>query len=541
MNKIEVVGKFLQDVSKKAVNQEKVDVDGGYTVGADLVAQILSPDFAEGSLYARCNIFNVAGNRGLIPTVSQSTRGLGGINGGVQSYWVGEDIAPTQSKSQFNQLDLPLNKLVVMIPVTDELIEDAQNLAKYISETASKAILRNIDKAIVYGASHQLNGLNTSTASITVTAATPISIPNIKSMIDSYYGGINGAFVMSKPAWNQVKDLYENTLALEFDAEEGAILFGYPVIVSEIMNNFDIVLGDFSQYAIAQKELRNAVNMSVRFLEGEQLFKFMIRINGANTWTAGITLQTSTLSSVEVIDRVQGYSSALIDATHAAGTFDMPMATNGYSPVLSGLGTFSVDVSASEWTFADTLTAGILSPIGASISAGNMAGTVNYTTGAWTLTLSAISPYITTTTVLDEVEEGATIVNGGYIDGIVTYPSKSATGYTPVISAKSFNVDVSASAYTFTDNGQGTLVGNSGASALSGAVNYTTGEFSVNFANIVLPSSVGNTVSATYDYTYSTVTTIGNQISATADYTYTLDVHDATNDVTVYPFVIARV
>lgn len=394
-SKLEKVGKYLQDIAKKAItgNSESVDADGGNAVNHEIVEQILSPDFAIGSIYENCTIFNTSRNGLKIPCADTQTLGFAGIGGGVCAYWANEGIGQLDSKAGFSQLDLGLNKLIVTVPVTDELLEDASALGQYISKVANKAILYKIDHGIIYGTATQLNGITLSTATKTVTAASPIDIPNIKSMIDSYYGGKDGMWVMSKQAFNQVKDLYENTLALEFTEDGTAILFGYPIDISPVMANFDIVLGDFTQYAIAQKEIRSSVAMHVNFINDEQVFRFVIRINGGNTWNSGLTIQTDVLSAgtSTVTEKflnsiVMTTPTTATSAWNASGTLDfLNYSTTEFSKVIVP-SSVSMDVSASTYTFTDTYGDGTLYAGDSSYE--YMTGTVDYDTGVFTLAFS---------------------------------------------------------------------------------------------------------------------------------------------------------
>jgi Phage capsid family. len=50
----------------------------------------------------------------------------------VQAYWDGEGLAATQSKPQLQERTIKLNKLRALVPVTEEILEDASAMDSYL-------------------------------------------------------------------------------------------------------------------------------------------------------------------------------------------------------------------------------------------------------------------------------------------------------------------------------------------------------------------------------------------------------------------------
>ena len=107
------LGQRLQLLRKGAVvkstgQNEAIDAEGGVLVQHVVTPDIFSANFAEGSLYAKCKIFNVGENaNGLKITVAlEPTRNTSGIKGGIVTYWVGEGVTKTASTAGFGQVDL---------------------------------------------------------------------------------------------------------------------------------------------------------------------------------------------------------------------------------------------------------------------------------------------------------------------------------------------------------------------------------------------------------------------------------------------------
>ena len=58
----------------------------------------------------------------------------------------------------------------------------------------------------------------------------------------------------------------------------------------------DVILADFSQYLIAEKEPEFVPSLHVRFLFAEAVFRFLWRIDGQSAWASPITPKNSTVT-----------------------------------------------------------------------------------------------------------------------------------------------------------------------------------------------------------------------------------------------------
>jgi len=307
MSKRIELGERIQAIVKAATGQGETAVGFGDTlVDSTILPEILAPNYATGSIYSRCNIYNIGENsNGLkIPLTSSALRSeSGGVRGGALAYWLNEADTKTASTTELGQLNLGLNKLAVVIYVTDELLNDAPALAQYLSETARDAILYKVDKAIIYGnGGSSINGIANSAVTIPVTATDPITLAELQDMYHAYYGSPNGVWCMSKNGLEEIIDLDFTTAPFTYDptVEEGVPygrLMGLPILVSDVMAGDDIVLADYSAFVLAQKEVTTAVNSSLKFLEDEKAFRFVLRINGAVGWTSQMTLEDGSVVS----------------------------------------------------------------------------------------------------------------------------------------------------------------------------------------------------------------------------------------------------
>ena len=290
-------------VTKQTGQEEGTNDEGGFLVQNNLIAEILAPNFMTGTLYERCNIFNLGDNNNSgarIPIANEPTRNTSGIRGGALAYWVEEGIAKTPSIAEFSIIDLDLNKAAVVIWLTDEIKQDSEMLVQYVQKTAQEAIQWLVDRAILYGNGAQLNGVATHAATGFSAIAGAITAANLKDIFDLYYGGDQGVWVLGQDLWIEITNLWDTAtqtpaIPLTWDADGTARLWGYPVVVTDVMSDRSICLGDFSQYVIIQKEVNAAVSESLKFLEDESCFRFVLRINGSPMWVSPLTVNDGSI------------------------------------------------------------------------------------------------------------------------------------------------------------------------------------------------------------------------------------------------------
>lgn len=297
--KMQELGDRLMALTRKSTGQnEEVGSEGGVLVEKPLVPEILRPNFAEGSLYADCKIINVSASnaRGVkIPIANETTRGVNSILGGIRAYVVSEGVAKSVCKGTFSQLDLPLKKGAVVIPASDEIMQDSEVLQSYVSMGAEQGLKALIDYNIVYGSGSLMNGIAGHPSTGFVDVGVTISLGELKDMVDAYYGGPSGKWYTSKQRWNQIGDLFDDpALPLTWD-DKGPMLWGYRVVVTDVVPMGTIMLADLTQYVIVQKEMTSAVNKSLKFLENEQYFRYVIRLNGSGLWVGPVTLDDDSI------------------------------------------------------------------------------------------------------------------------------------------------------------------------------------------------------------------------------------------------------
>lgn len=302
----------------KPTMQEGDDEQGGYLVPSDLGAHLYATSL-EGGI-ARANgaqIYNLRGNRITMSADVDSTHS-GSFFGGVTIYRPAEAGVKTASKPTVRQIQLTLHKIVCLVDVTDELIEDsALAIEQYISQKCSAAIMFQEDSDFVNGtgvgmALGLLSAITPGGCVISVAAqpaqpANTIVWENIVDMWTALYSGsMNRAIWMVNPStfpqlatMNMAVGAGGAPVWLPANGAAGSpysTLMGRPVVFTEKCPTLgtvgDIILADWSQYAIAQKAggIQTASSIHLYFNYDKQVFRFVLRYDGQPTWATPLTL-----------------------------------------------------------------------------------------------------------------------------------------------------------------------------------------------------------------------------------------------------------
>jgi HK97 family phage major capsid protein len=125
----------LYEVRAATGLSEAVGADGGFMLQPSFAAMILEDAYQTGRLAPLCRRLTIGGNSNSmkIPAVDETSRATT-RHGGTLGYWV-----------------VNLNKLVVLVYATDELLQDAGAMEGFIRMSAAHEIGFQIDDAIING------------------------------------------------------------------------------------------------------------------------------------------------------------------------------------------------------------------------------------------------------------------------------------------------------------------------------------------------------------------------------------------------------
>lgn len=290
-------------------SQEGVGADGGFAVPPDFRTEIMRKVMGEDSLLGRTDQQTSSSNVLVVPkdetTPWQSS-------GGIQAYWEGEAGLKTQSKISLSSIRVQLNKVIALVPVTDELLEDAGSLSNYLRTKAPEKIDFKVTDAIVNGTGAGMPlGILNSGAKVTVNpesgqAADTVRFENIVNMWTRMY-----APCRRNAIWLAHQDVESQLMSMQFPGTGTAVpvfippgglssspygqLMGRPIVPSESMPALgdagDLTLVDLTKYlsVVRTGGIRADVSIHLWFDYDVTAFRFVLRVGGQPWWSSAIT------------------------------------------------------------------------------------------------------------------------------------------------------------------------------------------------------------------------------------------------------------
>ena len=288
----------------RAQQQESVGADGGFLIPPGFTNQLVEVVLGDSasSLAARCWQVPIQANNTRIPLNMDVP-----YSGGIRAYWGAEASTHTRSQANIELANMTMHKVTALVPVTEELMEDAPAIGSLISSKAPQAIAWEVGDAIINGdGQNKPQGiLNTSTAAmVTVpketnqTAATIVK-QNIYKMMSHLPAAsqVKSVWLASPTAQRQLWDLLQTNRGdpgkgLEVSPYES--LLQRPIIQHLALQNLgtkgDVILADLSQYIFIYKSsgVRTAMSMHMMFDQDISMLKFQMRCNGLPAWSKQI-------------------------------------------------------------------------------------------------------------------------------------------------------------------------------------------------------------------------------------------------------------
>lgn len=261
--------------------------DGGYAVPVDAANEILLP--AVGALLPYCRQIPVTRGGGILLPVDAATP-YGDT--GVVAEWELEADQLTQHKPKLNMTGFELKKLIALVPITDELLDDSAALAAYLPLAMQTAVTSKVNDAIVsgLGVSRPLGILNAGCL-LTVAkdgsqAAGTLVDANILAMLDRALTPQSSIWIANPSVYGRIVNL------AAFDSGSGK-LAGLPVVTTDACpapgTPGDLILADMSFYLAALKTPQLNVSAHLWFDSDTSAFKLVFRMDGLPALAAPIT------------------------------------------------------------------------------------------------------------------------------------------------------------------------------------------------------------------------------------------------------------
>lgn len=294
---------------------EGTGADGGFAVPPEFRREINQRIMGEDTLLARTDRMVTSSNSLVLPLDETTPWGSNGI----QAYWDGEAQQKQQSKLALGQNALRLNKLIALVPVTDELLEDAPAIDGYLRKKVPEVMTSKINTALIRGTGvGQPLGILNSPGLVTVAKsalaspsqpADSIWYENIVAMYSRMY-----APSVFNSVWLVNQSIMPSLLTMQFDTQgdmaipvylppNGAAgapfgtLLGRPVIPVEAASLLgdagDIIFADLTQYLTVTKgqDIKTDISIHLFFDYDVTAFRFVFRLTGQPWEKAAIVPQ----------------------------------------------------------------------------------------------------------------------------------------------------------------------------------------------------------------------------------------------------------
>lgn len=238
---------------------EGTDADGGYLVPEELRAEVFRvlPDMSVMRRIAR-----------VIPMATDTLK-LNSLSARPTAYWTGEYQSKSTTSAEFGQVTLSPNDLVCLLPVTEQLLADANiDLVQFIIELFAEAIALAEDKAFFTGSgTGQPKGISQETIS-TVAAGGNVTFDKVLALMDSVPQRVTqsprAAFVGHRKVKSVLRALKDTNGAYIWRdggaANNGETkrlpdtLYGYPFYEQNDLAQSELYFGDWAFYIIGDRQ-----------------------------------------------------------------------------------------------------------------------------------------------------------------------------------------------------------------------------------------------------------------------------------------------
>lgn len=128
-------------------SNEGAGADGGFAIPPQFSQDLWRLSLGEDSLLPRTANTEITGNSMIFPKDESTPWGGTGAN----VYWQAEAAAANQSKPTIGSQAMVLHKLMGLVPVTNELVEDGFAIGSYLTPLLSDRITWKVNEAILFG------------------------------------------------------------------------------------------------------------------------------------------------------------------------------------------------------------------------------------------------------------------------------------------------------------------------------------------------------------------------------------------------------
>jgi HK97 family phage major capsid protein len=275
---------------------EASGTDGGFLIPPAFSTDIFTLSLADDALLPMTDNIEVGGNGMTFPKDETTPWGTDGV----RAYWQAEASVANATKPKLGVSTLRLHKLMALMPVTDELLADANALESYLPGLAARSIRWKTNESILFGTgAGQPEGAFNGQAAVVQPkdagqATKTVSIGNVTNMIARLAPGSfpKAVWLITPDALPSLFSMQLGNYPVYLPISQGAqgspygTLMGRPIMVSQHAPAFsaqgDISLIDLSYYRTITKSggIQTATSMHLYFDADATAFRAIFRVDG---------------------------------------------------------------------------------------------------------------------------------------------------------------------------------------------------------------------------------------------------------------------
>lgn len=260
--------------------------DGGFAVPTDAADAILLP--GQNALLPYCRQLPMQSSTIGLPRDMSTDY----ADSGIVAEWELEAAVLPQRKPDLSMNTYALKKLIVLVPITDELLADSTAMAAYLPDALRNAVTRKVNAAIVSGPGvARPLGILKSSCLVTVAkdgsqAAGSIVNANIEAMLDRALTPLSSVWLANPSAYGRIINL---------SAWDGGTrtLAGLPVVLTDACSApgavGDLLLSDMSNYIAAYKTAQLNHSLHLWYDQDLTAFRLVFRMDGSPVLDKPIT------------------------------------------------------------------------------------------------------------------------------------------------------------------------------------------------------------------------------------------------------------
>ena len=302
--KMEDFVKDFRNLRKGIVSKamsEGTDTEGGFLVPEEFNAEVIRHALENSIMRPRARVFTTMRDKLSMPVLNQASDQYAGV----AAYWTAESGLKVASYAGFEKITLTVHKLIGLVPVPDELLDDsAVNLANFLVSWFGDVIGYKEDYAFLRGTGvGQPQGIltNDDIYKVNRNTASAIKSADVFEMWQTLpaWATIGSVWITTKAALADLMNLREGVyngsaiaesaggFLFRFAFQDGApgMLLGAPVLITDklpaVGTEGDLILCNLSYYFILDRSgIKVDVSIHDRFRYDETTFRFVKRTDG---------------------------------------------------------------------------------------------------------------------------------------------------------------------------------------------------------------------------------------------------------------------